>query len=409
MSPSWLCTMRFYFAAYVFLLCPPLGAALAQHGEYTSLPAVTSLLGRPLTKCIAEDRAITVEPVYFGEVFTNTRGGIRTSGATQYEGLLDLLFTVDLEQTRMPLPGRFVFLAQNTHGRGLTEDFIGDTQVISNIDSGDNISQISEYWWELGLLDDDVTLRLGKQDVNTEFLLVEMAEDFIQSSFGLSPSSAGLPTYPDPSMAAVLLSQLTNRTRLKLGIWDGLASGGSWGFSGNDVILLIGELEHKYSLYGGRLPGIFELGIAYNSDGFVDGELFPSEWGYYLQWEQLVCRERPCDPEDSQGLGLFALYLPRFGGGPVTASPLETIEDSAAAGVVYRGLLPGRDNDVVGAGVAWARLNLGGTNQETVVETFYKAQVTPSVSLQPDLQYIASPSGIYRDSLAVGLRCVVAL
>ena len=264
---------------------------------------VTSLLGRPLTKCIAEDRAITVEPVYFGEVFTNTRGGIRTSGATQYEGLLDLLFTVDLEQTRMPLPGRFVFLAQNTHGRGLTEDFIGDTQVISNIDSGDNISQISEYWWELGLLDDDVTLRLGKQDVNTEFLLVEMAEDFIQSSFGLSPSSAGLPTYPDPSMAAVLLSQLTDRTRLKLGIWDGLASGGSWGFSGNDVILLIGELEHKYSLYGGRLPGVFELGLAYNSDGFVDGELFPSEWGYYLQWEQLVCRERPCDPEDSQGLG----------------------------------------------------------------------------------------------------------
>ena len=71
--------------------------------------------------------------------------------------------------------------------------------------------------------------------------------------------------------------------------------------------------------------------------------------------------------------------------------------------------MAGRDNDVVGAGVAWARLNLGGTNQETVVETFYKAQVTPLVSLQPDLQYIASPSGIYRDSLAVGLRCVVAL
>ena len=438
----WLYTMRFSFAVFVLTLFAALGEAIAQHEEHIQTPAELgldapspscacntreqfpavkasrdehrllrhlSIWGKPLGKRIGEFGAITVEPVYYGEVFTNTRGGIRTSGATQYEGLLDLLFTVDLEQTRMPLPGRFVFLAQNTHGRGLTEDFIGDTQVISNIDSGDNISQISEYWWELGLLDDDVTLRLGKQDVNTEFLLVEMAEDFIQSSFGLSPSSAGLPTYPDPSMAAVLLSQLTNRTRLKLGIWDGLASGGSWGFSGNDVILLIGELEHKYSLYGGRLPGIFELGLAYNSDGFVDGELFPSEWGYYLQWEQLVCRERPCDPEDSQGLGIFALYLPRFGGGPVTASPLETIEDSAAAGVVYRGLLPGRDNDVVGAGVAWARLNLGGTNQETVVETFYKAQVTPSVSLQPDLQYIASPSGIYRDSLAVGLRCVVAL
>ncbi|TWU31611.1 carbohydrate porin [Novipirellula artificiosorum] len=79
----------------------------------------------------------------------------------------------------------------------------------------------------------------------------------------------------------------------------------------------------------------------------------------------------------------------------------------AAAGVVYRGLLPGRDEDVIGAGIAWARLNLGGTNQETVVETFYKAQVTATVSMQPDIQYIASPSGIYRDALAVGLRFTV--
>ena len=63
---------------------------------------------------------------------------------------------------------------------------------------------------------------------------------------------------------------------------------------------------------------------------------------------------------------------------------------------------------MVGAGIAWARLNQGGTNREIVVEGFYKVQVTPSVSLQPDLQYIASPSGIYGDSLAVGLRCMVS-
>ena len=171
-------------------------------------PIVAAESGIDLDDSQKEQRTISFDPIYTGEVFNNTRGGISTNDATQYQGLLDLLMTVDLEQTRIPLPGRFAMLVQNSHGRGLTEDFIGDTQVISNIDSGDNIMQVSEYWWELGLLDDDVTLRLGKQDFNTEFLLVEMAEDFIQSSFGLSPSSAGLPTYPDPSMAAVLLSQL---------------------------------------------------------------------------------------------------------------------------------------------------------------------------------------------------------
>jgi porin len=310
---------------------------------------------------------------------------------------------------QLPLPGRFFLLAQNTHGQGITEDFVGDTQVISNIDSGDNIAQVSEYWWEFGLLDDDVTVRLGKQDLNTEFLLMDLAEDFIQSSFGLSPSSAGLPTYPDPSMGAVVLGQLTPSLRLKLGIWDGLADGGGWGFSGNDVILLISELEYKYSFWNGSLPGILDLGIAYNTDGNVSGVPFPSEWGYYIQLEQLIYRENCCDPEDAQGLGVFASYLPRFGGGPATVSTLETIEDSAAAGIVYRGLIPGRDDDVVGAGVAWARLNQGGTNQETAVEVFYKAIVTPSMSVQPDIQYIVTPSGIHPDALAVGVRFQVAL
>jgi porin len=337
-------------------------------------------------------------------VFTNTQGGISTSEATRYEALFDLPLTIDFQKMQSPLPGRFFLLAQNTHGRGITEDFVGDTQVISNIDSGDNIAQVSEYWWEIGLLDESVSLRLGKQDLNTEFLTIDLAEDFIQSSFGLSPSSAGLPTYPDPSMAAVLLTQLTPSLHLKLGIWDGLADGAGWGWSGNDVILLIGELEYQYSLFDGRLPGVFELGFAYNTNGNVSGLPFPAEYGYYIQLEQLIIRERPCTPEDEQGLGVFASYLPRFGNDSVTLATLETIADSFVAGVVYSGLIPERDNDVFGVGVAWAGLNQGGTHQETVVEMFYKLQLTPSFSLQPDLQYIASPSGIHRDALAAGLR-----
>ena len=29
---------------------------------------------------------ITVEPIYYGEVFTNARGGLSTNGATKYNG-----------------------------------------------------------------------------------------------------------------------------------------------------------------------------------------------------------------------------------------------------------------------------------------------------------------------------------
>jgi carbohydrate-selective porin OprB len=343
--------------------------------------------------------------VYYGEVFTNARGGISTHQATQYEALLDLPLRLDFQQMQLPLPGKFFLLGQNTHGRGLTEDFVGDFQVVSNIDSFDNIMQVSEYWWEIGLLDESVAIRLGKQDVNTEFLVMELAGDFVQSSFGLSPS-AGLPSYPHASMAALALAQLTESVKLKAGIWDALGDGRTWGFSGNEVTITIGELEYEYALFGGRLPGAVDVGVAYFSGGDVSGLILPSAHGYYVQLEQLIFRENPCEVGDAQGLGAFVSYFPRFGNAEI---PIPVVWGDVVGGIVYRGPIPCRHQDVVGAGVAWAKLNRSGALQETVVEVFYKAVITPSLCIQPDLQYIASPSGIHRDALAAGLRFQVTL
>jgi porin len=346
-----------------------------------------------------------LEPVYYGEAFTNTRGGISTHNATRYQALLDLPLTLELEKTSLPVPGRFFLLAQNTHGRGLTENFIGDWQVVSNIDSGDNIMQVSEYWWEIGLFKDCVAVRLGKQDVNTEFLVMDLAGDFIQSSFGLSPS-AGIPSYPNASMAAVLLAQMTESLKLKVGVWDALGDGGTWGFSGNDVTYSFGELECAYALFDGRLPGRTDIGVAYASGGNVSGLNLPSARGYYIQVEQLIFRENPCRDGDAQGLGVFASYFPRFANGEV---PIPVVFEDVVGGIVYTGLIPSRDEDVLGAGAAWSRLNQGGTNRETAIELFYKARITPRMSLQPDVQYIATPSGLHRDALAVGLRFELTL
>lgn len=356
--------------------------------------------GCPRGQAINHSDAVSVEPVYYGEVFSNTRGGITTSDATQYQALLDIAVTCDFEKTNLPIPGKFFMLAQNTHGRGLTEDFVGDTQVLSNIDSFDNIMQVNEYWWECSLLGGDVTVRIGKQDFNTEFVFIDLAADFIQSSFGLTPSAA-LPSYPNPSMAALALVQLDESLLLKVGVWDALAQGGSWGFSNNDSILVAGELEYKYALGGGSYPGTLSVGAGYLSGSEVSGEPFADVHGYSAQLEQLIYRECMCDADIIQGLAIFAAYYPRFSGSPVL---VEAIGDSFVAGLVSTGLVPQRDKDVLGAGVAWAELFQGGTNREAIFELFYKTQMTPRLSLQPDLQYISSPSGIHRDALVVGMR-----
>jgi porin len=100
------------------------------------------------------------------------------------------------------------------------------------------------------------------------------------------------------------------------------------------------------------------------------------------------------------------------------------------AGLTYKGAIPGRPDDTAGIAVAYARIgnNARGLDQdvqvftanpffpvrdhEAVLEISYQAQVTPWMTLQPDLQRIFHPGGnvlnadgsIRKDALVLGLR-----
>ncbi len=49
-----------------------------------------------------------------------------------------------------------------------------------------------------------------------------------------------------------------------------------------------------------------------------------------------------------------------------------------------------------------------GQSAETVIELFYKAPVNDHLTLQPDVQYIASPNGSLPDALVIGMRFELA-
>jgi porin len=357
------------------------------------------------TDTLVEHRSgLTVKPVYIGEVFSNTRGGISTKDATRYLGLLNLGMTLDCNALSQFLPGKFFLLAQNTHGQGLTTSYVGDSLFLSNIDADRDIMQVSEYWWECSPLDENVTLRIGKQDFNTEFLAIDTASHFIQSTFGLSPSTA-FPTFPNQSMGAVAVVQLTESWKLKSGVWDAFSRGGSWGFSGNGSVVIAGELEYAYTLSNGQLPGILDVGAVRESGEVLDGRPISPVYEYIFQFEQAIYREPGSEVGSDQGWSIFAGFYPRFSDGEVQE---DSIGSSVVAGLVCTGLLDGRDRDSFGLGLARSELYRGGSNQEKTFELYYRAQLSPRMSLQPDIQYITTPSGIYRDALAVGTRMQIA-
>jgi len=344
---------------------------------------------------------ITVEPVLFGEVFSNVRGGISTRDATKYLGMFDLAITTEFQETPLPIPGRFFIFAQNFHGKGLTEDYVGDFQVLSNIDAFREGTQVSEYWWEFGFFDDDLVFRLGKQDLNTEFAYIEMGGDFIGSSYGIPPTLL-VPTFPDPMMAAVVMSQLTETLAFRAGIWDGAPDGTKWGFSGTGVTYSVAELDYRFDSPINGLPGRFLAGVGYGDSGVVSpGVNVDHGVSYYITAEQMLWRAN-CDGEhQDNGFGIFCSYA-------WTPEDHFDISDLLTMGYVRRGAISCRPNDTCGGGVSIAQMK-GTPHNETAIELFYKAQITPWMMIQPDIQYIANPSGIYPDAVVIGMRYEIVL
>ncbi|HYW81149.1 MAG TPA: carbohydrate porin, partial [Thermoguttaceae bacterium] len=209
---------------------------------------------------------LTMEYIYTGEVFNNMRGGLNTKDATEYRGNLDLVMTADLDEIGFA-PGGIIFLyGQNGHGRGISGRHVGETQTISNIDAPE-FMQMSEFWWERGFCDDIFRLRIGKQDAAAAFGFVEASGDFINGVFG-APVTIPLPTFPDPTMAAVTFVQLTEDLVFQCGIFDGAAAGNSWGFSDTGEPFTIFEFRGNYESLRG-MPGQYHVGM-WHHDGVFE-------------------------------------------------------------------------------------------------------------------------------------------
>ncbi len=343
---------------------------------------------------------ITAEYIYTGELFTNMRGGISTHRATRYMGLLDLVVTADFEELGMWRGGRFVIFSQDIHGRGITEDFVGDAQVLSNIDAPERM-QVSEYFWEQNWFDGQLRSVVGKIDANAEFAVVPIAAEFINSSFGFHPTVA-MPTYPDPSAGATVFWDVTEWLHLAAGVWDGEPDGRNWGFSGSGSIFSIYEAEIHFRLFG-CLPGQAHASVWHRS-GAVESlcdpnSEFADNYGTECEFEQMLFSENLQEEDNEQGLYTFFQY----GWSP---NDRNEINQYYGAGLLYRGLLPGRDDDSLGAAVAHVIFSneLADADYETAIELFYGWQVLPWIRIQPDLQYIVHPSGQYRDAFVYGTR-----
>jgi porin len=427
-------------AAVLFLLLPasaPAGSVLDWLNNRETLSGDWGGGGAELA-----ERGIDLEAVYTGEVFANVLGGVHREAV--YLDNIDLTLTADAEKL-VGWPGVTLFLyGLGNHGENPSAN-VGDAQGVSNI-AAPTTWKLYEAWIQQNLVGEQLSLLAGLYDLNSEFDVLDSANLFLNSSHGIDitfsqsgengPSifpvtSLGVRAKWEPQSSFYLQTVLLDGvpgdpdnphgTQIILKGGDGLLSTTEVGYLYTPGFKASSNRQERYRLGRSEEPdyaGKAALGawiytsrfetIRQDPDSGVDRQL---SYGLYLIGEYQVYRE-PGDPV--QGLTAFA----RLG----WADPqVNRFDFYAGWGLVYAGLLPGREDDSVGVAVAAA---FNGSDYESVaaangapakdaewnLEATYHARIFPWLDLQPDLQYVIHPDTdpSIPDALALDLRVEIS-
>ena len=382
-------------------------------------------------------KGVHLSAAYALEGFANVDGGIERGAVLA--GLFEV--GLDLDPSRFSAwKHAMVHVSMlYPHGSSLS-DKVGDLSTVSNIDA-DDAWKLFEWWLDQRLFRDRVSIRLGQLAADEEFSGSDYASLLLNATFGW-PSFDGInapaPAFPLAALGARLGVRLHESLLWHAGIYDGDPDpGDSQGrpvnkhgtrihLSREEGAFIISEAIYTLPLKDeatGR-PGTYKLGGWYHTGDFPNLGVANAEalgwvndnWGIYMVADQRVWREPnradgTLDPD--QGLSLWM----RASTHPGESSLVEHYID---AGFHYRGLLPGRDQDEAGIGVAWLSLSdnarhladLLGEPQpdyEIAIEASYFLHLNTWWSLQPDIQYIIQPGGLgdIPNALVLGLRTSV--
>lgn len=363
-----------------------------------------------------EAPAVDLSVVYTADIWRNARGGVKRGW--RYLDNLDLTLTVDAQRA-LGWDGATIFLyGLYNNGQSLTDELVGDLQTVSNIDAGVQAARVYEAWVEQRFASDRASVKVGLYDLNSEFDTNDSNSLFINSSHGIGPdfsqSGANGPSiFPVTSLALRADYKFTDNWLVRAAVLDGTPGDPRrpkrTAIKLGDGALIVGELEYsddrtKVAAGGWRYTAKFEDILATQVAGSRVAR--GGNDGIYIFAERkLTGRSR-----DASGLSGWV----RLGFADAKLNPIESY---VGGGLVYTGLVPGRDEDQLGVAVGRVAFasrfrraaELAGEpldEGETNIELTYRLPIAPWLTLQPDFQYVIEPGGVRarRDAVVIGVR-----
>lgn len=352
---------------------------------------------------LLDQHGVSLGLTWVGEGFRNFEGGVNERDFV-VASTADFNLTIDTEKA-VNLPGGEFYVDLEDHaGQNPSSVLTGDLQGFDSYNSAPYL-QIFEIYYEQKLFNDILRLKIGKVDANSEFSLIDNGLDFVNSAAQASPTILGMPTSPDPLPGANLFLTPVDSFYASFGAYLGNRGDRFLDFTGSPAsiqptrtgLFFIGEVGFKWP----RAPllqddGNLKLGFWGHSGTFsrLEGGSQQGAQGFYAILDQTLWKPSAAEDE-ARGVRLFLEY-------GETDPKVSAIYRETAGGITWKGFLPERPADEVGFSPACAFLaGEAGLRYpyELILESFYKASLTPWATLQPDLQYIIHPGGTYSNAL----------
>ncbi len=330
-----------------------------------------------------------------GGIVRNFSGGLKPG--SDYMGRIHLTVKFDTEVAGLWKGGQFFVNGVNAHGGTPTANLIGDFQPISRNEATERTA-LFEFWYKHSF--GKFSVLAGQHDMNSSFGTSTSAGRSIHSAFGMYPSVTPNAGYSFSIFPRTMPAIYTKYNGKKITIQAAAYAGVSNNFNDDpynltwnldESVYLVGEVHYKNFRQGTQL-GTYKLGVFHHTGEFPDvtdpSNQLNGNSGLYLIADHMVLPEA----EDvSQGLMLF------FQTGMASGNQ-NLIDLFTSAGITYRGLLPGRDKDVLFAGIVDSFIN--DELQEAapqvessrgIIEVNYALNLGKNFTLQPDIQYIINP------------------
>ena len=366
-----------------------------------------------------EEAGVTFEGAYTTDIMAVRNGNAGSGDGWDYAGRMDFGLEFDLEKLVGATGLTFYASGAWSSGHDLSERKVGNLFAVQEIFSGQE-ARLSQLYLQQKLLDDKLSFKIGRLTTEEDFLASDIYTYYVNGGINGTPANvpggnAGFTTAPFAQWGVVGAYELVDDLRFAVGVYnadektvDDHRNGTRMSLDLEDHVFAVGEVSYgwnqlKEAKEGEEqkvpegLAGMVKLGIFGQSGHHerVDGEgNTDGSAGFYVSAQQMVYREP--DTAD-QGLTpwVVASFLPR--------ESVNEVPVFFGTGLVYKGLVPSRDEDATALGFFYGKLskdiNPGGS--EKILEMNYTAQLTPWLYVRPDLQLVFDPAGVSSADTAV--------